>query len=158
MWLRGPLVPVIVTEYSPAVPLQDNDDVVAPPMLVGLRVHVRPRTEVGRLRLTMPDHPLSGTADIAEAPCAPAFTGTLDGFGDRAKSWTVTRRVAGCERDPLVPVTVTVYVLAVGELQDKVEVALAPAAGVTLAGLRLQLIPVLGTNDAVRLTTPLKRF
>ena len=158
MWLRDPLVPVTVTEYSPAVPLQDNDDVVAPLMLVGLRVHVRPRTEGGKLRLTIPDHPLRGTADIAEAPWAPAFTGTLEGFGDSAKSWTVTRRVARCERDPLVPVTVTVYVLAVGELQDKVEVALAPAAGVTLAGLRLQLIPVLGTNDAVRLTTPLKRF
>jgi hypothetical protein len=49
-------------------------------------------------------------------------------------------------------------VVAVGELQDKVEVVLPPAVGVTLVGLRLQLIPVVGVNDVVRPTTPLKRF
>jgi len=149
---------VTATEYAPAVPPQDNDDVVAPLMVVGLSVHERPETGEERLRLTVPVHPLRGTALIVEIPGVPTFTPTLSGLGDTAKSWTVMRRVAECVRAARVPVTVTVYVIAVGELQDKVEVVLPPAVGVTLAGLRLQLIPAVGVNDVVRLTTPLKRF
>jgi len=33
---------------------------------------------------------------------------TLDGLAAMVKSWTVKTTVAECERDPLVPVTVTV--------------------------------------------------
>ena len=47
---------------------------------------------------------------------------------------------------------------AVVDVQANVEVELPPAVGVTLVGLRVQLSPVDGANDAVRLTTPLNRF
>jgi hypothetical protein len=107
-WLRDPLVPVTATEYVPAVPVQDSDEVVAPVTLAALSEHVSPETDAGRLRPTVPDHPLRGTAEITEIPCAPAFTPTLEGFGETAKSWTMMSRVAEWERDPLVPVTVTV--------------------------------------------------
>jgi hypothetical protein len=63
-------------------------------MLVGLMVHVRPKTGAVALRLTVPDHPLRGTAVIADVPWPPAFTPTLSGFGDTTKSWTDRRIVA----------------------------------------------------------------
>jgi len=45
---------------------------------------------------------------IVEGPAVPASTVTLDGLVAKAKSWTVKATVAECDRDPLVPVTVTV--------------------------------------------------
>ena len=52
---------------------------------------------------------------------------------------------------PLVPVTVTVYVPAL-PLQESVEVPEVPS--VTLVGLRVQVSPVDGETDDVRLTVP----
>jgi len=90
------------------MPVHESVDGVDPLMLVRLRLHVRPETGAVALRLTVPDHPLRGTAVITDAPWAPAFTPTLSGFGDTTKSWTARRTVAECVREPLVPITVTV--------------------------------------------------
>src|SRR3989442_14824841 len=72
------------------MPAHESVDGVDPLMLVRLRLHVRPETGAVALRLTVPDHPLRGTAVITDAPWAPAFTPTLSGFGDTTKSWTAT--------------------------------------------------------------------
>ena len=55
----------------------------------------------------------------------------------------------------LVPVTVTVYVAAVVELQLRVDVAVPPAGGVTLLGDRVQMSPA-GLTAPVKATAWLK--
>jgi len=56
------------------------------------------------------------------------------------------------DRDPLVPVTVTVKNPPTDGVQDSVELP----EPVTLAGVRVQVMPVDGLGVAVRLTTPVK--
>ena len=63
--------------------------------------------------------------------------------------------VAECDRLPLVPVTVTVYVPADPE-QERVEVPEVPS--VTLVGVRVQVSPVVGETAADRLTRPVNPF
>jgi hypothetical protein len=58
-------------------------------------------------------------------------------------------------RLPLVPVTVTVKVVAVADEQESVEVWLAPRT--MLAGVRVQVKPA-GETDEVRATVPVKPF
>lgn len=57
--------------------------------------------------------------------------------------------------DPLVPVTVTVYVPSVADEQESVEVWLAPR--VMLAGVNVHVKPA-GETDDVRATVPVKPF
>jgi len=51
--------------------------------------------------------PFSALTMIVELPGDPALTTTVVGLAVMAKSWTVTENVAECEREPLVPVTIT---------------------------------------------------
>jgi hypothetical protein len=87
-----PLVPVTVTVYAPADPLQDSVDVPEVPRvtLVGVRVHVRPVAgETVSVRATVPAKPWSEVTVIVEVPDAPARTVTLVGLATIVKSWTV---------------------------------------------------------------------
>ena len=59
--------------------------------------------------------------------------------------------VAECDRAPLSPVTVTVYVPAEPE-HESVEVPEVP--NVTLVGVNVQVRPVLGETTSDRLTDP----
>jgi len=61
--------------------------------------------------------------------------------------------IAECDRAPLVPVTVTVYDPAL-PLHESVDVPEVPR--VTLVGVRVQVRPVAGETEAVRLTVPVK--
>jgi len=74
-------------------------------------LHERPVEFVATVRLTVPVKPFRGTTVTLEDPLTPAFTVTLVGFDDTAKSgedvWTVTKTLVECESEPLVPVTVT---------------------------------------------------
>jgi hypothetical protein len=63
--------------------------------------------------------------------------------------------VAECDRVPLVPVTLTVYVPADPE-QERVEAPEVPS--VTLGGVRVQVNPVVGETAADRLTGPVNPF
>ena len=65
------------------------------------------------------------------------------------KSWTTKVTVALCERDPLVPVTVTWIVAAVVNVQDRVELP----EPVTLVGLTVHEVLLV-----VSATTPAKPF
>jgi hypothetical protein len=62
-------------------------------------------------RVTVPVNPFRGATVTVEVLLAPALTITLVGFDDTAKSgeevWTETETIVEWERDPLVPVTVT---------------------------------------------------
>src|SRR6266581_1086402 len=104
------LVPVTVTVYVPAGPLQDSVEVWGAPrmMLVGLRVHVKPAGDTVLVRVTVPVKPCTGATVIVELAVAPARALTLVGLAVTVKSRTVTVTVAEWVRDPLVPTTVTV--------------------------------------------------
>jgi len=67
--------------------------------------------------------------------------------------------VAVFVRLALFPVTVTVKVPAVEEVQDRVEAPLVvPLLSLTVVGDTVQLRPVAGETVAVRLTVPLNPF
>ena len=63
--------------------------------------------------------------------------------------------MAECAREPLVPVTVTVNVVAVVEEHDRVEVCEAPRT--ILVGVRVHVSPV-GETELVSATVPVKPF
>ncbi len=81
-------------------------------MLDGVRVQVRPTGDTVEVRATVPVNPLTGATVIVDVAAAPASALMLVGLAVTVKSVTVTVTVAEWERDPLVPVTVTVYVPA----------------------------------------------
>jgi len=115
------------------------------------RVQVRPPGEDTKDRLTVPVNPLTAVSVIVEVPEAPASIWA----GDTApaaivKSRTVNVTVVTWVADPLVPVTVTVYVPAVPE-HDRVEVWDAPRT--MLEGLRVHVRPA-GDTAEVRVTVP----
>jgi hypothetical protein len=80
-------------------------------MVVGLRLQERLVELVVTVRVTVPVKPFRGAMVMVEDPLTPALTVTLVGLDEMAKSgedvWTDTETIAECERDPLVPVTVT---------------------------------------------------
>jgi len=92
----------------PAAPEQERVTVpLAPVMLVGLRVHIKPVDgDIVVVRLTvLPALPL--TMHVA-VPVDPAGIVTLVGLQVRLRTApTVNVTVAVCDRAPLVPVTVT---------------------------------------------------
>lgn len=74
MWTRAALVPVIVTVYTPAIPLQDSVEAPEPVTLVGVRVHVRPAAgEMDEVRATAPPNPLRPVTVIVDVPEAPVL-------------------------------------------------------------------------------------
>src|SRR5438876_2270656 len=120
-------------------------------MLVGLRVHVNPAGDTVEARATVPVKALTGATVIVEVAVAPARAVTLVGLATTVKSRMLTVTVAERDRVPLVPVTVTVNVVAVVPVHDRVEVWAAPKT--TLAGLRVHVRPA-GETVAVRATVP----
>jgi hypothetical protein len=135
----------------PALPLHDSVEVPEPVTLVGVRVHVRPVAgDMLAVSETTPLKPFRAVMVIVEVPGAPPRIVTVVGLAAIVKSWTVKVTVAECEREPLVPTTVTMYVPAV-PLHDNV---LVPEP-VTLVGDRVQVRPVAGETVADSDTTPL---
>jgi hypothetical protein len=59
-------------------------------------------------RLTVPVNPSNGLTVIVDMPAWPARTVMLVGLAAREKSWSMKPTVAEWEREPLLPVTVTV--------------------------------------------------
>ncbi len=85
-------------------------------------MQVRPAGETAEVRATVPVKPLTGATVIVEVAAVPAVVVTDVGLAVTVKSVTLTVTVAVCDREPLVPVTVTVKVVAVVEEHDRVEV------------------------------------
>ena len=78
-------------------------------MLVGLNAQLRPVDgETATVRATVPVNPLTGATVIVEVAAVPTVVVTDVGLAVTVKSFTVTVTVAECDREPLVPVTVTV--------------------------------------------------
>jgi hypothetical protein len=74
-------------------------------IVVAVNVHARLLELVEAARVTVPAEPLSEDTVTVELPASPAFTVTLVGLVERAKSWTWNVTVTECDRLPLVPVT-----------------------------------------------------
>jgi hypothetical protein len=149
-----------VTVYVAAVPeVHDSVEVcgeVPKVTLVGVRVQVRPAgVEAETVRATVPVKPLRAVTVIVEVPDPPANICAGDTVvAASEKSTTVNVIVAVvCESVPSVPVTVTVYVAAVPEVQDSVEVC-GEVPNVTLVGVRVHVNPAGVDADAVRATVP----
>ena len=77
-------------------------------MLVGDRVQVRPAGETELVSATVPVKPFTGATVMVDVAVAPATTVALVGLAVTVKSFTVTVTVTEWDREPLVPVTVTV--------------------------------------------------
>ena len=89
--------------------MQERVEVPEPVTLVGVRLQASPALgETTVARATTPLKPCVAVMVIVEGPAVPASTVTVVGLAAMVKSWTVKARVAECDRDPLVPVTVTV--------------------------------------------------
>ncbi len=73
-----------------------------------LKEHVRPVGETVVARVTVPVKPFTGATVTVEIPVTPALTVTLAGLAVTVKSVTVYVTGAEWDREPLVPVTVTV--------------------------------------------------
>ena len=161
-----PLAPVTVIVKEPdAVDDAEHESVLVPDgpgeTLDGESVHVvvpevPPVTaEVNKTGPVKPFRPVTVIVDVPAAP--PAMILTLVGLAEIVKSWTVYVTVAVCDKLPLVPVTVTVYVPAEPE-QESEDVAEPPEGVVTLVGFKLHVKPVDGDTDAVNDTAPLNPF
>jgi hypothetical protein len=125
-------------------------------MLVGDRLQVSPLGETEEVRLTVPVKPLCALTVIVDVPDVPARTVTAVGFAVTVYAVPeLTVTVAAVVNPPPVPVTVTVKVPGVEEVQDRVD---APEVVVLLSetevGVTVQVRPADGELDAVRLTVP----
>lgn len=152
VWVRLPLIPVTVTTYVPAtvesvVPIVS----VALPELVidvGLSVAVIPAGALA-VNATVPLKPPSELTVIVLVPDDPWRMVMLVGLAVSVKSCTLTVTIVVCDSDPLVPVTVTVYVPPIPLHCSR----LVPDP-VTLVGLRVHVSPLLGEIDVARVTVP----
>jgi len=132
-------------------------------MVVGESVQDSLVELVVTVRVTVPVNPSRGAIVIADVPVTPTSTDRLVGFAEIVKSGddccvTVTETFVEWERDPLDPVTVTVYVpAAVEDCAEtvSVDVAVPPDERVTLEGLRVAVGPV-GETTEERATAPVK--
>jgi hypothetical protein len=78
-------------------------------ILVTLKAQLSPAEGDAELaRLIVPVNPSNGLTVIVDMPAWPARTVMLEGLAVREKSWSVKSTVAEREREPLLPVTVTV--------------------------------------------------
>ncbi len=79
-----------VTVYTPALPVQEREEVPVLETLVGVRAHVRPVLgETVVVRLTTPLKPCNAVIVIVEVPAVPALAKTPIGVAARAQSCTV---------------------------------------------------------------------
>ena len=87
-----PLLPVTVTVYGPAEPLQESVDVPEVPRetVFWLKAQLRPFAgETVVVRPTVPVNPFRLATVIVELPRAPASAVADVGLADTVKSWTV---------------------------------------------------------------------
>jgi len=77
-------------------------------MLAGVKVQVKPAGDTELVSATVPVNPWTGARVIVEVAAVPTVVVTDVGLAVTVKSFTVTVTVAECDREPLVPVTVTV--------------------------------------------------
>jgi hypothetical protein len=156
VWTVEPLVPVIVTTNEPGVvDVHARVAVPDPVTLVGVMVpHVRPEGTVS-VRATVPVKPLSAVIVMVEVALAPALTvdGDVAAIEKSAAFVKVNVAAVVCDREPLVPVIVTVYVFAIAELQTRSAV---PPPVMLFGTITLHVSPV-GTVS-VKLTAPAKPF
>ena len=143
------------------VALQDRVAVCGevPKVTLAGRVQVRPAgVDADAARLTVPVRPLTAVTVIVEVPDAPAKTWAGDTAPAAIVKSTTTNEIVPVVWDsvPLVPVTVTVYVLATVALQESVAVC-GEVPKVTLAG-RVQVSPAGVEAEAARFTVPVKPF
>ena len=129
-------------------------------MLLEERVQARFVEFVVLARATAPVKPFSGATVMEEVAVAPTFAVTLPGLADIVKSGddgcvTNTVILMVWEREPLVPVTVTVKFP--GEEPARLHVD-DPEPPEMLLGLQLTESPVDGEAEVERLTVPAKPF
>ncbi len=123
-----------------------------PKTLAGLSEQVRPvNGDTLAVKATVALNPSSGATVIVEVPAVPDVVGTVVGLAVRVKSCTTTDTVAAWLRDPLVPVTVTVYAQKT-PVQDSVDVWDAPK--VMLVSDSVHVSPVGGETAEVKATVP----
>ena len=126
--------------------------------LVGERAHVRPAgVEAETVRATVPVKPLSAVTVIVEDPEPPASIWAGDTAPAAIEKSTTVKVIAAvvCDNVPSVPVTVTVYVAAVPDVQLRVEVC-GESPKVTLVGDRVHVSPAGVDADAVSDTVPVR--
>lgn len=90
-------MPVTVTVYEPALPVQDSVEVPDVPRvtLVGVRVQVRPVLgETAEVRATVPANPCRDATVIVEVAAEPARTVAEVGLAVTEKSCTLNVTVA----------------------------------------------------------------
>jgi hypothetical protein len=81
--------------YTPALPVQESEELPEPETLVGLKVHVKPVLgETVVVRLTTPLKACNAVIVIVEVPAVPALAATPVGLAARVKSCTVWVTVA----------------------------------------------------------------
>jgi hypothetical protein len=86
-WDRVPLVPVTVTVYDPADPLQESVEVPKPATVVGVSVQVKLVAGLMlEVKLTAPANPSSAVTVTVEVPEAPARIVALIGLVAIVKS------------------------------------------------------------------------
>jgi len=88
LWLWEPLVPVTVTAYVPAEPLQNSVELWLGPrtMLVAFSVQVRPEEKPDDARVTVPVKPLIGVTVMVELLTVPALIVMAVGLALMVKS------------------------------------------------------------------------
>ncbi len=118
-------------------------------------MQVRPAGETDDVRATVPVNPFTGATVIVDVAAVPALGLTDVGLAAMVKSVMAYVTVAVWTSEPLVPVTVTVKVVAVLEEHDRVDVCEAPRT--MLVGDRVHVRPA-GETEDVRATVPVKPF
>ncbi len=110
VWVNEPLVAVIVTVKVPGA-VEEHDRVamleVARVTVAGVTMQAIPAGETADTILTVPANPFTPFTVIVEVAVAPTLIVKVVGLDTTLKSCRLTVTVAECERDPLVPVTVT---------------------------------------------------
>jgi hypothetical protein len=162
VWLRVPSVPVTVTVKVPVVDaVHDSVEVcgdVPNVTLVGVRVHVRPAgVDADTVNATVPVRPLTAVTVIVEVPELPGVIVVGDTAPAAIVKSTTVNVIAAVVWDsvPSVPVTVTVYVAAVPDVQLRVEVC-GEVPKVTLVGVRVHVSPVGVEAETVSATVPVR--
>ena len=130
--------------------VQDSVELPDPPVtVVGVRVHAL----LSETSATSPVNPFRGDTAIVDVPADPTTTVTLEGVAVIEKSAArvaVYATLAECDREPLVPVTVTVTVPAAVKVHDRIDVPEPPVIGATER--------VHAVLSLVRATTPVNPF
>ena len=119
----------------------------------GLTDAVSPDGDVVVDNVTIPVNPLRLPSWTVDAPEDPLRMVREAGLDETVKSTTLTVTTTECESDPIVPVTVTVYVPTVAELTVSVDVADPPGDKLTLVGLTPAVRPD-GETVVERLIVP----